>query len=491
MFAVDANGGVSDAKYIQIGTTTLAPTDARVRSDSSGRVLSWTNPNPNSDTTLLATSVDGRTYTRAKSIVGRTSETFTDPKVVYVKLQASGPAGLSDKTIPIRVADAATTLTSKDFRGVVEGLTSMLCTLVDSSGCPVANAKVNFRLPNGRTGTAVTASDGVAEFAFEVQPNWNNSIVEAEFAGDGPFVPSKTSAKLIVSKRNTRMYVGARTGMIGQTMNLAFSMDWIPESFLITRSGLKFRVAIDGVPIGTAITDETGFASLAYKLNPQPGNRTITAYFDGDANYFKCSGSAPLVVNRASTITWAGVRDLYRGGTVNVPASLKDSATNQFIPNASLKVYVDDVLSQTVVTDTSGAATIPLFAAENAPDSLVLKVVFEGDATRAPSQISRKLNIVNPPSQVWVGNRTVKRGETATVPTTLKNTATGKYIAGATLRVQIGGVDAGTVVTGETGTASVKVPTSATSPSSIDVTLFFDGDKLIQASKGTGTVTVQ
>ena len=92
---------------------------------------------------------------------------------------------------------------------------------------------------------------------------------------------------------------------------------------------------------------------------------------------------------------------------------------------------------------------------------------------------------------MWVGNRTVKRGETATVPTTLKNSATGKFIAGATLRVQIGGLDAGTVVTDATGAASVRVSTNANSPSTIDVTLLYDGGKLIQPSKGSGTVTVQ
>ncbi len=490
LFAVDANGGVSQGRYIQLGAGLQCPQGVAVRNSSSGEIVEWTNPNADAPSVAISTSLDGKTFNPATVVTSASSQTVSDSEVNYVELQAVSDLDKSIKTPPIRVTPAATSIATQDVNGVTEGLTSVKTTVVDSFGIPAAAVPVQFSLAGAPLGTAVTDENGYAELSFRVKPGWNGASITEQFLGQGVLGASSASCTLHVAPRATSMWVGARTGSVGQTIQLRCNMLWLPVNYSIIVPGLSITFSVDGVPVATAITDSTGFATAQYVIPDGGAARNITASFSGNSDYGPCSSTTSLTVNPSSTYTWVGTRSVTRGSSILVPTTLYNTAASQYISNATLRIQVNGTDSGTLTTDSTGYAYIRVSADAATPNTITLTSIYDGDATHKPSTGSSTVTVSPMSTSTWVGNRPVTRGSTVVVPTTLLNTTTKLYIPQAALRILINGSPAGTVTTDSNGYALVSVPTDVNSPASIVVTSIFDGDAIQSGSQGTGTVTV-
>ena len=269
--------------------------------------------------------------------------------------------------------------------------------LTDTHGTAVAGKKVTFTLGDTAIGSDTTTSGGQAALAYTLPQTLlpQTYTITARFAGDSEFPASQGYASVTVALAATALTLNLDTprAQPGQSVTLTAAL----TTNGAVLGGKTVAFAVDKTPIGTAMTDGGGKATLTYVIptGTPIGTRALTATF-ADTGYVSSSASAAISVTPILTLTPNTVTTSVRYFTVGITARLTNTDGS---PIAGKKLTVPLYFSGGTAigegtTDATGAAnmTIRINILTGAspgfvlipplkPGTYQLPVIFAGDAT--------------------------------------------------------------------------------------------------------------
>jgi photosystem II stability/assembly factor-like uncharacterized protein len=178
----------------------------------------------------------------------------------------------------------------------------------------------------------------------------------------------------------TRLLVDNVSGTLGGTVNLTATLQRTDTFAGVSGKTLQF--AVGGVAAGSAVTNASGVASLAYTIpeSAGTGSRTVSVTFEGDSTANPSSGSGSLTVSKGTPEIVLDSLTARRGQTVNLQATLRRQDNAAAISGKTITFKVAGSTVGTANTDGSGRATLPYTVPLSASlGSKVLRAEFAGD----------------------------------------------------------------------------------------------------------------
>ena len=245
-------------------------------------------------TKLIVLSGGMATFTTSSLSVG--GHTVT---AAYSGNYNNAPADSTASPLTQTVNQAQSALTVANLSGGAGQTLALSATLLTTGGAPLGGKSVTFRVNGVVVGIGVTISSGKATFNYTVPATLtvgNNYPITAAYAGDASATASAGSGTLTVNPALTAVYVTAVSGSVGQTRTLKATLKRMPGGVALSGKTLSFSV--DGTPVGTAVTNSSGLASLNYAIAPgtSGGNHPLTISFAGDSANTASSGTGTLTV---------------------------------------------------------------------------------------------------------------------------------------------------------------------------------------------------
>lgn len=158
---------------------------------------------------------------------------------------------------------------------------------------------VSFKIDGSTVGTAVTDANGKATLAYTVPAATSVGVhtVISDYAGDTQYTPASRSGTIsVAAKGDVSLYAPVLTAYRGTTATLYTYVKNKGNGALL--GGKTVRFELDGVTVGTAVSNSAGYASCAYAIaaSAPTGLRTLKIVFDGDATFNPGSGVGSLTV---------------------------------------------------------------------------------------------------------------------------------------------------------------------------------------------------
>ncbi len=280
---------------------------------------------------------------------------------------ASGPIG-SDVTVSARLTSTGAGLSGKTVAFTIDGDAAQA--LTDSTGL----ATVTYRVPE-RTGAGPRA-------------------IWASFAGDAGFGGSSGAGTLTVTRADTFVYVIDRTGTVGRTVYLRGYLYRTTDRERVAGRTMSF--AVDGTPIGSAVADANGRATLEYvPPSGSAGPHWVHVGFAGDATYAASAALGPLSVSRIATTLWALSRTEPRGTQTYLRAYLRSLPDYAWLGGKTVAFTLDGTALGNAVTEAAnGRASVLYTIAPDMPfGGHPIAAAFAGDADFAGSDAAGTLTV--------------------------------------------------------------------------------------------------
>lgn len=181
-----------------------------------------------------------------------------------------------------------------------------------SLGGWICNRTIAFSVDGNPVGSANTGVDGWATLNYTIPESLAPGTHNVTFAFSGDFffgARTATVAALTVQKANTQLSVPTRSGYKGQPVTLQATLTRTTDNAPLPGKTVQF--AIDGNPVGSAVTNSSGVATLNITIpsNVACGNRSLSATFAGDSRYNPGSGTGTLRVSLQGDVNSDGIVD--------------------------------------------------------------------------------------------------------------------------------------------------------------------------------------
>lgn len=336
-----------------VGTTGLTPTcTVQVRDILSGLSISargWYRYSTNGGsswsgwTIADTTGSDGTTafQTITAADVPFNQQSATLNKIQFAIRDVAGNWSYSPK---YTVATKYTTVLDLDNASGTIGqpatLTATLRRVSDSA--LLASKTITFNVDGSNAGSASTNASGVATRSWTVTAGvLGDRRMSASFAGDSTYYGT-TDTATFRRYANTTVTVSNVSGTRGQTVALSATLTRTHDGALIGGRTLSFKV--DGNPVGNAVTNSSGVASLNYTIpaGASLGAHPIEVTFAGDDPLNPSSGTGTLDV--APTIhTVSGEVDLqdYSADPTDTPVTIEIRNPGETTPLETQIVLLD------------------------------------------------------------------------------------------------------------------------------------------------------
>lgn len=163
----------------------------------------------------------------------------------------------------------------------------------------------------------------------------------------------KTFTVHVRSHATTLAYTGPQAADFSSTSTLTASLE---DEFGSPINNAPVVFSVDGAPVGTAMTNASGHASLNYAVAPTAGNHTVSAAYAGSALFdADASGALPFVVSpMASKITYTGGLKGAPNKPTSVSAKVVDALGRPL--GGYVVTFVIGSQSVTATTNSSGVA---------------------------------------------------------------------------------------------------------------------------------------
>lgn len=251
-----------------------------------------------------------------------------------------------------------------------------------SKGAALSGKTVRFTI-DGDTGEGVTDSTGLATVTYRVPERGGPGprAVWASFAGDAGFGPSSGAGTLTVTRADTFVYVIDRTGAVGRTVYLRGYLYRSTDRERI--GGRTMSFAVDGTPIGNALGDANGRATLEYiPPSGSAGSHWVHVGFAGDAAYAASAALGRLEVARLASTLWVLSRTEPRGTQTYLRAYLRSLPDLAWLGGKTVAFTLDGTPIGSAVTEAANGRASVLYAI--APDMALgahpIAAAFAGDA---------------------------------------------------------------------------------------------------------------
>jgi len=280
-------------------------------------------------------------------------------------------------------------------------------------------------------------------------------------------------------------------GKIGATINLTATLTRASDSTPL--SGKEVTFAVEGSSIGSATTDASGVAILAYTIpeGSGPGSRTVSAHFAGDGTYDASSGSGTLSVSKGNGI----LRFRPMTGTVGKPATLVArlwrEGDNAVLEGRTVDFTLEGVPIGSVVTNNRGIAVMDFLV----PDTLgsgakSVTASFAGDAFYNSAELTGiAFYIRKADTSLALASATGTVGRKAQLRARLFRSGDGGAVVGRAVYFTVGGTTIGLAVTDGKGIATLNFTVMDTFGSGLKkVTVAFYGDSAYNPSQHSASI---
>ncbi len=447
--------------------------------------------------TQIATAVTGTDGRAIFWYVPSTAGTFTaqalfDGDTMYRAGSATGTLTVTSSSV------SPTTLVAPDVTAAIGASASLTATLTKSSdSSALAGRTISFALDATAVGTAVTGAGGVAALAYVVPEAsaLGAHAVVASFAGEAAYGASTDPAALTVTTAAAALTVANASGAQGSSVTLAATLKRSTDSALLAGRSVAFTV--DGAAVGSATTDASGVASLAYSIPAAAavGSHPIAAAFAGDAKHTAVGGSASLTVSLsapAATSLVAPDVTAAIGASASLTAMLTKSSDSSALAGRTISFTLDAAAVGTAVTGAGGVAALAYVVPEAAAlGAHAVVASFVGEAAYGASTDPATLTFTTAAAALTVANASGAQGSSVTLAATLKRSTDNALLAGRSVAFTVDGAAVGSATTDASGVASLaySIPAAAV-VGSHPIAAAFAGDAKHNAAGGSASLTV-
>jgi hypothetical protein len=394
-------------------------------------------------------------------------------------------------TATFSVLKADTTVTVPAAAGVIGASVTLAATLNRSSdGAALAGRSLAFSVEGATVGSALTAADGQARLPYTVPAGSGPGVrtLGAIFGGDASHNTGSGSGNLQV-RAASNLYVPDRSGIIGEATYLRAYLRRSTDSATLPGRTVAFSVA--GADVGTAVTDASGQASLAWVITAGDATRTLSASFAGDDLYTGSAGSATLTAQTLATKVYVVDRTQKIRQYTVLKAYLYTLA-NAVIPNKPITVKVDGAPVGTGNTNASGYVQFGYTVPEGGGSGLrTISGAFAGDPGYLASSNTGKLTVTKGALYLWPYIRSGKRGADHPLRAYVRSLPDYVIQPGKSITFKVSGSVIGTAVVAADGWAAVTWAIPAGEPTGAHTgAAEFAGDAWYSATTATSSFNV-
>ena len=367
--------------------------------------------------------------------------------------------------------------------------------LISERGQPVTGARLDLLVDATPAASGLTDPTGTAQLTFRRVLPVGDHRIDLKFAGSRVAAPtSKTAQFSVVAVDNTRLTIDSLpTLQVGQDPSVSLVGHLVSTGGQPV-SGARLDVLVDGIPVGTSVTDAQGTAQLNFRRELAAGDHRVDLKFEGSRVAGPASTTAKLSV-RAIAVHGLSIDPLPalqvgQDPTVAMTAHLV-SDSGEPVSGARLSIFVDGAPAGSGVTDADGTAQLT-FRRELAAGDHQIEVRFNGSRAAAPASTTALLSV----STIAVHGLTIETLPALQVGQDPGGTVVAHLIAdsgdavpGGRLSLLIDGVPAGTAVTDDHGTAQITFRRELVAGDH-DVEVRFTGSRAAAPASANGKLSV-
>lgn len=383
-------------------------------------------------------------------------------------------------TLSVKVPTSTITVTSVSGNA---GATVTLKSTLKGGTPPVAlsGKTVTFRVDGVAVTTAVTDNTGLASNPHVLTESGGAHTLTAEFAGDSSYASSSATGTLTVKLFASSLAVTSVTTTPGATVQLTATL----KSGATPLSGKTISFKVAGTPVGSAITNPSGVATLPHAANEGGGTYELRAEFVGDT-YAPATATGTLTIKKLDTKTSPSAASGKVGATVTLKATVKAGTTP--VVGATVTFKVDNVEVGTPTTDLTGLASMRFVVPEGVGATHTIEADYGGDSNHSASSGTAALTIQQAATKITADAAKPAALSTFAYGAKLVRTTDNAVLSGKTLNFYDGTTLLGTGVTDATGRATINL-TAPVKGLKKTITVKFIADANYAASSGTGSVT--
>ncbi len=471
-----------------------------------------------SDDKITAISVDG-------SGICVTGETFSDDFPVTVDAFQMARAGLADAFLS-RFEDVADWLSVSTFLGgtgddagtAVDAHRMIVAGYTTSADFPTVNA---FQpVPGGGEDGFITAvSRAVAGPDYLLHSSYLGGSGDDRVLG---ITVDLSGEVLAVGSTSSPDYPSERVPVMGNTgsgvdgfmtlvayehLGTGGYLNWpagAPGLWVVFEAGISgpkiplegrtIEFSVDGVPVGSAVTDYYGTAVLPWLIpDTMPvGMHTLRMDYAGEANYDPVWIEVPFDVQGPTKDTklYVPSRSGTNGRAVYLRGYLLETVGNVPVPGETVAFRVDGSHVGSAVTSATGRATLT-YVPQLSEGTWPLEAEFAGSGTHSPSTGSSTIAIQKGDLHLWTFGRSAAPGSVSYLRCLVRRYDDFAPVDGREIRFSVDGTFIGSAwsITSGWAQAEWQIP-MGTAPGPHTVTAEFTGDTQFKPASGAGTVNV-
>ncbi|MFI1304089.1 Ig-like domain repeat protein [Streptomyces sioyaensis] len=443
-------------------------------------------------TAAITAPVSGGVATVAHTYRAATGSPFTVTAHYSGDANFSSSSGADLHTVaPASTRTTVTTAPDPSVAGQPVTLTATVAPLGPGAGVPTG--LVTFDFGDGAPATSAPVSGGVARVTHTYTSAGGPFTVTAHYEGDTSFLPSDGTDTQTVNKAATTTAVVSSPDptVVGQPTTITATVASAAPGAGTPTGTVTFDFG-DGTAPVTAPTS-SGLASVAHTYTGTSGNPyTLTATYNGDANYTASSGTDTQTVNKAATTTalTSSPDPSVVGQLMTVTATVASVAPGAGTPTGTVTFDFGDGTPTATAPLSGGVATVTHTSASSSPYTLT--ATYSGDAnytassgtdTQTVNKAATTTAVVSSPDPTVVGQPT-------TITATVASVAPGAGTPTGTVTFSFGDGTPTTTATLSGGTATTTHTYTGTSGSPYTLTATYNGDPNYTSSSGTDTQTV-
>ncbi|WP_438452878.1 Ig-like domain repeat protein [Streptomyces asiaticus] len=405
----------------------------------------------------------------------------------------SSSAGTDTQTVA--PASTTTTVSSAPDPSVVGQPVALTATVAPvAPGAGVPTGTVTFDFGDGSPVASAALAGGVATISHPYT-SAAGFTVTATYDGAPSFLSSSgTDAQTVNKAATTTAVVSAPEPTVsGQPVTLTATVVPTAPGTGVPTGTVTFDFG-DGTPTATApLTD--GLTSVTHSYAGTSGSPyTITATYNGDADYTASSGTDAHTVNRAATTTAVSSSPdpCVTGQTVTLTATVSALAPASGTPTGTVTFSFGDGTPTATAPVAGGVATVTHAYSTAAGSPFTVTATYNGATGFAPSTgtDTQTVNKAATTTTVASAPDPTVTGQTVTLSATVSAVGPGAGTPTGTVTFSFGdGTPTATApVTG--GVATVTHAYAGTSGSPYTVTATYNGNNGYTSSTGTDTQTV-
>ncbi|MFE3551967.1 Ig-like domain repeat protein [Streptomyces kronopolitis] len=371
-------------------------------------------------------------------------------------------------------------------------ITASVASAAPGSGTPAGT--VTFDFGDGTAPVTAPVAGGLATVAHTYTDTAGSPYpLTATYNGDANYTPSSGTDTQTVNKAATTTAVVSSPDptVVGQTTTVTATVASVAPGTGTPTGTVTFAFA-DGSPSvtaplagGQATVTHTGTAS---------GPSTLTATYNGDANYTPSNGSNTQTVNKATTTTAlvSSPDPTVAGQSVTLTATVAPVAPGAGTPTGTVTFSFGDGTGSTTATLTGGIATVTHTYTTTSVTPYSLAATYNGDAnyTSSSGSDTQTVNKAATSTALVSSPDPSVAGQPVTLTATVAAVAPGAGTPTGTVTFSFGDGTGSTTATLTGGIATVTHTYTTTSVTPYSLTATYNGGTNFTTSSGSDTQTV-